>query len=47
MNTWLHLGTPFQIVRMQLKDDDLHLGVSSQPLIKDETPNPMATPKIS
>ena len=44
--TRLHLGTPFQIGWMRLKDDDLHLGVLSHSSIKDETPNNTATPKL-
>ena len=38
--------TPFEIGWTRHKDNDSHLGVSSQPLIKYETPNPTATPKF-
>ena len=44
---WLHLGAPFWIEHTRLKDDDLHPDISSQLLIKDETLNPMATPKFA
>ena len=45
--TRLHLGAPFQIERTRLNHDDSHLGVSFELLIKDEMPNPMATPKFA
>ena len=44
--TLLNLDAKFLIEQTQLKDDDLHPGVSSKPLIDDELPNPMATPKL-
>ena len=43
---WLHLGAPFLIRRMWLNDDDSHPWISSEPLIEDETSNPMVTPKF-
>ena len=46
MMTRLYLGAPFRIRQMKLNDDDQHLGFASQPLIKDETSYPMATPKF-
>ena len=44
---FIWVGPPFWIGWMQLKDDDSHPGISSQPFIKDEMPNPIATPNFA
>ena len=43
----LYLGAPVWIGQTRLNDNDLHPRISSQPLIKDEMSNPVATPKFS
>ena len=45
--TWRNLGGPSPIQQPRLNRNDSKLGISSQPLIKDETPNPMVTPKFA
>ena len=45
--TWKNLSASSSIERTQLNSNDLHPSVSSEPLIEDEEPNPMATPKFA
>ena len=43
--TWKNLSAPSLIELTRCNENDLHPIVSSEPLIEDEEPNPMATPK--
>ena len=44
--TWQNLSAPSSNKQTQLKHNDLHPSVSSEPLIEDEMPSPMATPNL-
>ena len=44
---WLHLDGPSPIQQPQLKDNDSHWCVSSEPLIEDEVFHRIVTPKLA
>ena len=45
--TWRNLSDSSSIEKMWFKRNDLHPSIPSEPLIEDETPNPMVMPKFT